>query len=637
MAWLLLFVLFYTMLTLYWARAGAVANGDYHTYFSAGHDLAPWLSALVLGGSSLSAFALVGGASEITRHGFSAPAVMQFGVALALPGVFFFKPLWLAAQRLRVSSQAEILRSYYQSEFLVAVSTVIGLLFAVAFAGLQMNVMGQLVTVLSDGGIDKPVAIAVITLIVAGYVVIGGMRTIGWLGAIQTVALAGAMSGLVAFVLIRTGGLGALSAALLARAGEAGDAGLFSVDGVIRFSAGIGATFAAGGEGTSVFNLSLFLAFLGMQASPLAAKVVLSTRSPLGLAAGQTWVVAGAFGVLCAFGVTAVGAAALVDERFTLSNLMRDLSPWFSAWVFVGLLAGAQLIAGLGLLTAGEALVRHIYKPWFHSDLGRRDTVTVTRIAIAVMAVISALMAVLAPVTLSALGALALPLAFQLWMPLLGVTRLRWITRPAAVTGTGFGIIGVLLTEPFGIAVLSYFGLDLPWGRWPWTIHSAAWGMVPNLVAVLLISAFTQRRTLGREAQEIRRLLDLVSTGKARARALRTTAWSVVLAWLFLAVGPGLVFGNAAFVGQSGKWLVGVPSLWGWGLLFWALGLGIVWFLSYKMEMASAARTEISSIEPELRLRKDHRRTEAARLRALAVVVGVGFVLAVVMAFGFGR
>jgi SSS family solute:Na+ symporter len=309
------------------------------------------------------------------------------------------------------------------------------------------------------------------------------------------------------------------------------------------------------------------------------------------------------------------------------------------AWLVIGLLAGVQLLAGLALISAGEALVRNIYKPWFRSSLLRADTVNVTRIVIGLLTLASVLMQSLTPVTLSALGAVALPLAFQLWTPLLGVTWLRWITRPAAVAGVGFGVAGVLLTEPLGYQILSFLGLELPWGRWPWALHSAAWGMAANLAAVLIISAITNREDFGEEAAEVRRFLSETLRTGARARALRSTAWSVVLAWLFLAVGPGLVFGNVAFgeVGaKGGAWYVGMPSIWAWSLLFWALGVAMIWFLAYAMEMASPYRLEIPAYQPRPRLRPDQSAAEGERLRLLFVAGAAAFALTVLIVLGFG-
>lgn len=636
MVWLPLYGLFYALVTLYWARIAAQQNGDYQTYFSAGHSLSPWVAALVMAGASLSGWAILGGADEVAQRGFGLPAVLQAGIVLALPGVLFFKRLWFVAQRLRLSSQGEMLRSYYGSEFLVAYSALVAVLFAVAFAGLQLGALSRLVEAMTGGAVTAPVAGVVLGLLLFGYVVIGGMRAIGYLGAVQAVLAAAALIGFAGFALIGLGGFGALNRDLAGLAADPAQAGRFMVAGVIQFTEGLGRQAAAGHQGTALASLSFAFALMGFQSSPLAAKIVLSTRSARGFAAGQTWVMAGVFGGLVALAMASLGAAALIQPGLTVSALLGSLSPWFAAWLFIGALAGVQLMVGLGLLTAGEALVRHIYKPWFHGALDRKATVTVTRVVIGLLVLVSVGMQALTPVTLSALGALALPLAFQLWTPLLGMTWLRWITKPAAVTGVGFGIAGVLLTEPFGHAVLSFLGLDLPWGRWPWTIHSAAWGMAANLAAVLLISAFTQRRGFDVEAQEARRFLADTLRTSPRAKALKSTAWAVMLAWGFLAIGPGLVFGNAAFVGPEGRWLVGMPSLWAWGLLFWALGLGLVWFLSYKMEMASPVDADIPAYDPPPRLRRDQRAAERERLRVLVVTGAVGFALVVLTALSFG-
>jgi len=637
MIWLPLYLLFYAAVALYWARIAAIRNGDFETYFSAGHTLVPWISALVLSGASISGWAILVGAEEIGRGGFGLPVLLQAGVALALPGVFFFKRVWLLGRRLGMSSLSELLRAYWQSEFLVVFAAVVAVLFAVAFAGLQLAALARLVVLMSDGAVSAPVAATVLGAVLFGYVVIGGMRAVGYLGAIQAVLAGAAVLGFAAFALLETGGFAALNAGLARLAADPASAARFIVTGVVQFTAGAGREAAAGHEGTALASLSIAFALMGLQASPMAMKVVLSTQSPRGIAAGQTWVMAGAFGGMVALCVAGLGAAAFVDPANGVAGLLSALSPWFAAWLFIGLLAGVQLMAGLALLTAGEALVRHLYKPWFHGSLSRRGTVTVTRVAIGLLTLASVLMQQLTPVTLSVLASLALPLAFQLWTPLLGMTWLRWFTRPAVVTGVGFGIAGVLLTEPFGIAVLSFFDLDLPWGRAPWTIHSAAWGMAANLAVTLLVSAFTQRRGFGEAAEEARRFLREALRPVPRARGLHATAWSVSLAWLFLAVGPGLVFGNYAFNDADGGWLLGMPSLWGWGLLFWVAGLGLVWFLSYKMEMASPYPGEVHAYRPAPRLARDRSAAERERLRALFVTVGVGFTLIVIAALSFGR
>lgn len=637
MSWLPLYLLVYAAVTLYWARLAARDNDGFETYFSAGHSLPPWISALVLAGASVSGWAVLSASASIATHGFGLPALLQAGIALALPGVMFHKRTWIVGRHLRLSSQEELFRKYYGSEFLVVVSAIVSVVFAVGFAGLQMRVLGAIASDMTDGLATPEVAASILALVLAAYVIIGGLRGATWLGVMQTVVLVLTLVVLAGFALDASGGFSGLTALLRAHANDPVGAGAFSISGVIQFTLGSGRQAAAGHEGTAVASLTLALALMGFQASPLATKLVLSTSSPRGFAAGQTWVLAGAFGALLVGVVALLGGAGLVRAELSPLVLMVALPPWFSAWIFVGLLCGVQLVAGLALIAAGEGLVRHIYRPWFHGSLSRRGTVTLARVVIAVLLVVSVGMQALTPVALSMLGALALPLAFQLWTPLLGLTWLRWFTAPAVVTGVGFGVAGVLLTEPLGHAVLGFFGLDLPWGRWPWTIHSAAWGMAVNLLATVLISAFTRHRERTEQAEAVQRLIATLLPEKPAARALRATAWSVTLAWLFLAVGPGLVFGQAAFTLPDGAWVVGMPSLWAWSLLFWALGVGMIWFLAYKMEMASPLTVDVPTFDVRPSLRTDSRPAERERLRALIVVVVSAFTLIVLVAFAFGR
>ena len=641
--WLPVFALFYVMVMLHWVRVAANEGRGEDGFFSAGHSLSPWISALVMAGASLTGWFALGGTRLVSEIGFSLPAVLAAGIMLALPGVVFFKRFWIIAERLRVSSQADTFRVYYGSVFLVVVSTVVAVLFAIGFSSLQVRMLSQLAETMTGGAISQLAASVMFGFVLFAGAGIGGMRSIGYFGVVQTVLAFAATAALAVFALFYIGGFEALNGKLLAIAAAPESAHLFNISKVIDFTAGLGRGGEYAASHTGVANLSLAFALMGFQASPLAFKLVLSTRSPNGIAAGQTWVTAGFLGALVVFAIGLTGAAGLADKNLAIAALferLQEQSPWFAAWIFMGIAAGVQLLAGLSLFVAAEGLVRHVYKPYFHSRLSKRGTVNLTRIAIAVLAALAMVMENIAPVTLSALGSLALPIAFQLWTPLLGVSWLGWITRQAATTGVGFGIAGVILTEPLGYQVLSFFGLELPWGRWPWTIHSALWGMAANLAVVLIISAITDRRIQRTEAREIRHLFSGLLAVRPKARALRSTAWSIAIGWFFLAVGPGLIFGNYAFVAQNGEetvWLLGMPSLWAWSLAAWVSGLGLVWFLAYKMEMASPVTVEIPPYEPPLTLRKDQSALERERLRILVITGAIGFVLAVLTAFSFGR
>lgn len=197
--WLPLYALFYTAVMLYWARVAAQGNSGGEGFFSAGHSLAPWVSALVSAGASLTGWFALGGSGEIAQRGFATPALLVAGIALALPGVFFFKRLWVVAERLRLSSQAEIFRVYYDSAFLVAVSAAVAMLFALGFCGLQMRALAVAVSQLSDGSVSQLSVGVVLGFILFAGTAIGGMRSIGYFGVIQTVLAFAAIVTLAGF------------------------------------------------------------------------------------------------------------------------------------------------------------------------------------------------------------------------------------------------------------------------------------------------------------------------------------------------------------------------------------------------------------------------------------------------------
>lgn len=70
----------------------------------------------------------------------------------------------------------------------------------------------------------------------------------------------------------------------------------------------------------------------------------------------------------------------------------------------------------------------------------------------------------------------------------------------------------------------------------------------------------------------------------------------VIVVWIFFSTGPGIVIGNNIFgapgAGYDG-WDFAMPSIWAWQLLWWGLGVLLIWFLAYKMEMSTVPHKEV--------------------------------------------
>jgi len=79
-------------------------------------------------------------------------------------------------------------------------------------------------------------------------------------------------------------------------------------------------------------------------------------------------------------------------------------------------------------------------------------------------------------------------------------------------------------------------------------------------------------------------------------RKIRSFAYVIVLIWLFCAIGPGLILGNDIF-GAPGNgyesWILRMPSIWGYQLIWWVVGIGLIWFLAKKMDLSTLPKFPI--------------------------------------------
>jgi hypothetical protein len=189
------------------------------------------------------------------------------------------------------------------------------------------------------------------------------------------------------------------------------------------------------------------------------------------------------------------------------------------------------------------------------------------------------------------LGGLAVSYGLQMWPALLAVCYWPFLTRQGVVLGLVGGLVTVTLTDAIGPL---WLGITA-WGRWPLTIHAAGWGIVVNLGLAVLVSLLTRD---DRERKlEFHRLLRAGAALPPEKRRLAPLAWVLAVLWFTFAVGPGAMIGNTAFGDPNAPstWLFGVPSIWLWQGVGWALGVGLMWFLGYYMELATAPRRKVEA------------------------------------------
>jgi hypothetical protein len=181
-----------------------------------------------------------------------------------------------------------------------------------------------------------------------------------------------------------------------------------------------------------------------------------------------------------------------------------------------------------------------------------------------------------------------------MFVPLIALCYFPWLTKHGVALGIAVGIITVFFTEHVGQIM---FGNIIPWEKWPLTIHSAFWGVLFNLGAAIAISFITQETKETNHKNKFHDFFDEHRNFSISRRSLKPSAWIVTIAWIFFALGPGVIIGNEFFGKPSNveSWSFGMPSIWVWQIIFWVLGVILVWFLAFKMEMSTPPQKAIVS------------------------------------------
>jgi solute:Na+ symporter, SSS family len=277
-----------------------------------------------------------------------------------------------------------------------------------------------------------------------------------------------------------------------------------------------------------------------------------------------------------------------------LINLMANTAPWLVGLLSVCALAAMQSTGAAYMSTAGGMLTRDLIRHFLMPNVGHGLQKLFGRIGVGVIVLLALIVASTSTDALVLLGGLAVAYGFQMWPALVAVCYWPWLTRQGVVLGLIAGLIAVTLSD-----MPASLGIEA-WGRWPWTIHSAGWGIIFNLAVTLIVSAIT-RDDMDRK-MEFHNFVAQHATLPPEKHKLIPIAWIVTLAWFFFGIGPGAVIGNTIFgnPNEPTTWMFGMPSIWAWQLLFWALGVAMMWFLAYVMQMSTVPETQVEALAEDI-------------------------------------
>ena len=633
--WLFVFVALYWSYCIFWGIKGALSSKTASDYFIAGRSISLWVFVLAATATSFSGWTFMGHPGLLYRDGFQYAYASFYAITIPFTGVIFLKRQWMLGKRFGFVTPGEMLSDYFKSDAIRLLVVLVALVFSVPYLGVQLRASGFLFNVLTDGMLGVEVGMWLLSIVVIIYVASGGLRAVAYVDTMQAVLLAFGIVAIGIIAISFVGGWGKLNEGIgiLAQMDEKrtldGYSHYIAIPGVIQFvSDGPKAT---GGAWTGIMILTYMFALMGIQSAPAFTMWSFSNHNPRPFAPQQVW--ASSFGIgFILFFFTAMqglgGHFLGADTAFAAAHpelvnnvmgeglggkdlmesagkqgmlvpqliyLLGDVAPWFVGLLSVCALAAMQSTGSAYMSTAGGMLTRDLLKRYVMPGATHGQQKFWGRVGVIVIVLAALIVATTSKDALVLLGGLAVAYGFQMWPSLIAVCWWPWLTRAGVVLGLIAGLIAVTLTESIGAQLM-------PWGRWPLTIHSAGWGILFNLGIAILVSAVTQGRDDQAHKMTFHNFLREHASLSAEKKGLVPIAWIITLVWFFFGIGPGAVIGNTIFGNPNdpSSWLFGMPSIWAWQILFWALGVFMMWFLAYKMEMSTVPAKEIEVLHEDI-------------------------------------
>jgi Na+/proline symporter len=639
--WLFVFVALYWAYCIFWGIKGAMTAKTASDYFIAGRRLSLWVFILAATATSFSGWTFMGHPGLVYRDGFQYAYASFYTITIPFTGVMFLKRQWMLGKRFGYVTPGEMLSDYFRGDAIRILVVLVALLFSIPYLGVQLGASGFLFNVLTDGLIPVEAGMWVLSLVVLIYVASGGLRAVAYVDTLQCILLGLGIivTGIIALNL--AGGWDALNEGFARLA--ASDVGkwgttqgygggdynaYFAIPGVIQWTAGLGKETPVGGLWTGIMCLTYMFALMGIQSAPAFSMWAFGNQSPKPFAPQQVWASSFCIGLILFFftafqgmGAHLLGANPAVTEAGLAINdvldgaaisakpdslvpyyfnQIADTLPWLVGLLAVCALAAMQSTGAAYMSTAGGMLTRDLYKRYLNPTASHATQKLFGRFGVAFIVLSALLVATFSRDALVLLGGLAVAFGFQMWPSLAAICWFPWITRQGATLGLAAGLIAVILTEKIAVDLT---GGALPWGRWPLTIHSAGWGMFFNLLVCIPVSAMTQNENDRAHRMTYHNFLREHAGLPDSKKGLVPIAWAITLAWMFFGIGPGAVLGNDIFgapnAGVEG-WTFGIPSIWAWQILFWLLGVGMMWFLAYKMEMSTVPEREVEALVEDI-------------------------------------
>ncbi|MDM8568703.1 sodium:solute symporter family protein [Thiotrichales bacterium HSG1] len=647
---LIVLIVLYWGYCILWGFRGWRSNRTPTDYFLAGRSLSFWNFVFAATATCFSGWTFISHPGAIFTGGFPAAYASFYAIAIPFTGMLFLKRQWLLGKIYNFITPAEMFDEYFQSKTMRYLVVVVASLFAVTYLAVQLRASGYLFGIVIGGifGTEEwetwisNISMIILAFVLAGYVAVGGLRAVAKVDAMQLFLLIMGIVTIGILVWFQVG-IGKINQGIFqwtefdyARVGAEEYSHYLAIP-----------ETPLSGNWTTMFILTFMLALMGIQTSPAFSMWAFAAKTPKSFAFQQVFASSLIMGGVMFIFITIQGAGSHllgadgdlvhsdiknlktviepvkkgdelvpslismipkstyselknITESNDISNLMSSRELWKSlaaiiiaCFLTICALAAMQSTASSYIITTSAIWTRDVFERRTEDNEPIKLAVVISFVVV----MVAIFIAFMIESVIVQLGGLAVAFGLQMLPALVAICYRPRLTKQGIMAGIIVGLIAVILTDKVVTTNLITF---LPWSKtYPLTIHSAFWGFLFNWITVFIVSFTTLNQKDEDRRMEYHRKIRKYATLSESKKIWKPLVLVFTIIWFLFAIGPFATIGNWFFGNPNdiNTWWFGIPSIWAWQILWWLIGVFMMWVLAYKMEMSTMSDDKIAKIE----------------------------------------
>ena len=412
--------------------AGARRKMDLEQWTVAGRGFGVLLMWLLMAGEVYTTFSFLGASGWAYSRGAPTLYILAYITLAYVVSFFILPPIWELGRRHKLQTQSDFFTWRYRSKYLVAAVSLVGIVFMIPYLELQITGFGIIAEVASYDGIGRVPAMMVAVVLLAGFVLTGGLRAVAWVSVLKDILmLIAAVAVGIGIPYAYFGGIGPMFTALVHA-----NPSHFVMPG------------ATPNLGHSWYISTVLLTGLGVYMWPHSFGAAFSAKSSETLRRNAVIMPLYTLSLTLMLFVGFAAVLVLPNLRDGDLSLLAMVRKTFPPW-FLGIIGGAGALtamvpAAILVLSSATVFAKNLFRPLFAPGINDHQVARIARLMVVVISLISLYLAIHGSTTLVSLLLLAYAGITQLFPGV--VLGLFW--KRVSMSGVFAGLI-------FGVASMA--------------------------------------------------------------------------------------------------------------------------------------------------------------------------------------